>query len=277
MTRRRTLGAVLVLGLVVASCSSDDGGSTATDTENAAPDENYDVTVDVVSHETTQDMWVYAPDADGSWPLIYALHGTGGTGDGLADTATGLASHGYVVFSPTWRSEMDAECGYRYAMTIADQYGGDPELGITGIGHSLGAGVTLVGGLNDAAYAEGGTYDECFSGTPRPSVVVPIAGCHYEYAGEQFPFDPVPHSGRDVDITLVVGTDDTECEPWQSQDATDDLSDVGYDARLVEVEGGNHANVVFFEITDNGWVPVPGDPIGEEVVRIILDAIEAAP
>ncbi len=233
----------------------------------------FEVTTTMVSHETTQDIWVWAPDADGSWPIIYALHGTGGTGDGLATTASKLASHGYVVFSPTWRSEMDAECGYRYALSVAGQYGGDPDLPITSIGHSLGASVILVGGLDDAAYAEGGTYDACFTGGPRPSLLVPIAGCHYEYRGNEFGFDPVPFSGRDVDITLVVGTEDTECDPWQSQDATEVLNDVGYDARLVEVEDGNHANVVFYEIVDDEWVAIPDDPVGEEVVRVILDAL----
>jgi hypothetical protein len=260
--------AIAVVPLALAACSDDNDSSDDNDT--------YEVTTTVVSHETTQDIWVSAPDAEGPWPIIYALHGTGSTGDGLAVTAGELASRGYVVFSPTWRSEMDAECGYRYALSIADQYGGDPDLGIIGIGHSLGASGILSGGLDDAAYAAGGAYDECFTGGPRPSVLVPIAGCHYEWQGNKFGFDPVPFSGRDVDITLVVGNEDTECEPWQSQDATEELNNVGYDARLIEVEGGNHANVVFYEIVDDEWVTVPDDPIGEEVVEIILDAINAS-
>jgi hypothetical protein len=260
------LAAVTTLALSGCSGSGDGDGDADGDT--------FEVTTTMVSHETTQDMWVWAPDADGSWPIVYALHGTDSTGDELATTASMLASHGYVVFSPTWRSEMDGECGYRYALTVADQYGGDPDLGIIGIGHSLGATAILVGGLNDAAYAPGGTYDACFTGGPRPSLVVPIAGCHYEYQGNSFGFDPVPFSGRDVDITLVVGDNDTECEPWQSQDATEALNDAGYNAQLVEVEGGDHANVVFHEIVDDEWVSVPDDPIGEEVVQIILDAID---
>ena len=259
--------AVTVVPFASLACSDDNETSDGNDV--------YEVTTTVVSHETTQDIWVSAPDAEGRWPIIYALHGTDGTGDGLATMAGELARRGYVVFSPTWRSEMDAECGYRYALTIADRYGGDPDLGIAGIGHSAGAGVLLIGGLDDAAYGAGGTYDECFTGGPRPSVLVPISGCHYEYQGNEFDFDPVPFSGRDVDITLVVGNEDTECEPWQSQDATEELDDVGYDAGLIEVDGGNHANVVFHEIVDDEWVTVPDDPVGDDVVNIILDAIEA--
>jgi predicted esterase len=260
--------AIFVVPLALVACSDENDTSDGGDV--------YEVTTAVVSHETTQDIWVSAPDAEGPWPIIYALHGTGGTGDGLAATAGELARHGHVVFSPTWRTEMDAECSYRYALTIADQYGGDPDLGIAGIGHSLGAGVLLIGGLDDAAYAAGGTYDDCFTGGPRPSVLVPIAGCYYEYQDNEFAFDPVAFSGRDVDITLVVGNEDAECEPWQSRDATEKLENVGYDARLTEVDGGNHANVVFYEVVDGEWVTAPDDPIGEEVVEIILDAIEAS-
>ena len=268
MSGRRILRVVMAAGLVVASCSSDDesaGGATS---------EEYDVATDVVSHETTQDIWVYAPDADGSWPIVYAMHGLDGTGDALAITATELARNGYVVFSPTWRTEMDAECGYRYALSIADQYGGDPDLGIAYVGHSLGAQIILIGGLDDAAYAEGGTFDECFTAPPRPSVLVPIAGCYYEFEGEEYPFEPAPHSGRDLDITMVVGTDDAVCEPWQSENATDALVDVGHSVRLVEVDGGDHANTIFYKSVDE-WVPVPDDPVGKEVVDIIVAAIEA--
>jgi len=264
LKRLLAMAAITVVPLGLVGCSDENN------------DDAFEVTTTVVSHETTQDIWVWAPDAEGPWPIVYALHGTDGTGDGLAATAGDLASHGYVVFSPTWRSEMDAECGYRYALSIADQFGGDPDLGITGIGHSLGASANLVGGLDDAAYAAGGTYDECFAGGPRASVLVSIAGCYYQYQGNEFGFDPVPFSGRDVDITLIVGDEDTECEPWQSQDATEELNNVGYDARLVVVEGGNHANVVFFEIIDDEWVAVPDDPVGEEVVEIILEAIDAS-
>ena len=79
-----------------------------------------------------------------------------------------------------------------------------------------------------------------------------------------------------VEIVLVVGTDDTECEPWQSQDATDDLQAAGYDARLVEIDGGNHFTVIFHDFVNNEWLILPGDPTGRQVVDVILEAIEGA-
>ncbi len=236
----------------------------------------FEVTATIVSHETTRDISVWAPDEEGSWPIVYALHGTGGSGQDLALTATELASHGNVVFAPDWDSEQTAECSYRYSLSIAEKYGGDSTQPITYIGHSLGASGILTGGLDDAAYGSGGTYDECFEGGARPSLLVPISGCHYEYQGNHFGFEPVAHSDQGVEIVLVVGTEDTICEPWQSQDATDALLAAGYDARLLEVEGGNHFTVVFHDIVDDVWLTLPDDPVGTEVVQTILDAIEAA-
>ncbi|MGB5566926.1 MAG: hypothetical protein WBN93_11430, partial [Acidimicrobiia bacterium] len=90
------------------------------------------------------------------------------------------------------------------------------------------------------------------------------------------PFDMTGFSNMDADVVLVAGTDDDICELWQSQDATEALQAAGYDARLVEIDGGNHANVVFYEIVDGEWLLRPGDPVGEEVAQVILDAINAA-
>jgi hypothetical protein len=269
-------GATLASSTTTSDTTTTTAASTTTTTVALQGHGPFEVTSTVVSHETTQDIWVWAPDTEGSWPIVYALHGTGGSGEGLAVTATELASHGNVVFAPDWGSEQDAECSYRYSLSIAEEYGGDPTQPITYIGHSLGASTILMGGLDDAAYGPGGTYDACFEGGARPSLLVPISGCHYEYEGNHFEFQPVTHSDQGVEIVLVVGTEDTVCEPWQSKDATDALLAAGYDARLVEVEGGNHFTVIFHDFVDDEWLILPDDPAGAEVVQTILDAIEAA-
>ena len=157
-------------------------------------------------------------DADewGTWPIVFGTHGRGGSGDGLAATAAELASHGVVVFAPTYRStegqhiEQDLECAYRYSMSIAEDYGADLDQPVTSFGHSLGASMALFGGLSEAAYGPGGTYDACFTGVPRSDVIVAVAGCHYQYEGEQYPFDMTGYSNMDADVILVAGTDD-EC------------------------------------------------------------------
>ena len=247
----------------------------------------YETSTTVVSGEYTQKIWVTGPDADdsddwGSWPLVFAWHGLGGTGDGLSTLAEKLASNGVVVFAPTYRTtrieqlEQDAECAYRYALSIAADHGADLDQPITFVGESLGATVALYGGLNEAAYGPEGTYDQCGSGVPRPDVIVPVAGCHFEYDGVESPFDITPFSKQDALITLVVGSDDEVCAPWQSKDAEAALLAAGYDVEYVEIEGGNHNNVAFYEVIDDEWVQLEEDPIGDEVVQAVLDAMEEA-
>ncbi len=236
----------------------------------------------IVSHETTQDISVWAPDAEGSWPVVYLLHGYQGSGQDLVETATGLASQGVVVFAADYRStaeqyiEQDAECGWRYVVSIADEYGGDLDQPITFVGDSMGASLVLEGGLNDAVYGPGGTYDGCFTGAPRPDVIVPIAGCHYGPDGQESEFDLTGWDNLDADLVLVVGEDDVVCPVRQSEEAAAALRSSGYDATLVVVPGGNHNNVVFYDVVDGEWVIVPNDPVGQVVVQTILDAINAA-
>lgn len=242
-----------------------------------------EVTTTVVSHETTQEIWVFAPEGEGPWPVVFTFHGQGGTGDGLADTARNLASRGLLVFSPSYRStepqsvEQDLVCAYRYGLSIAEDYGGDLDLPVTYFGHSFGGQMALLGGLNEAAYGPGGTYDACFEGVDRPDIIVSVAACYYENPeGGQYPFDTSGFSNTDADLLLIGGIDDQVCEIWQTQDASDALQAAGYSTEPVEINGGNHANVVFYEVVDGEWVERPDDPIGHDVVQLTADAIEAA-
>lgn len=73
-----------------------------------------------------------------------------------------------------------------------------------------------------------------------------------------------------------MGSDDEVCRPWQSQDAAATLAGAGYDVTLEELDGGDHANVIYFEDLGDEWVRVEDDPVGSEVVQIILDAIDEA-
>ncbi len=268
MNRTSTLA--LVILVLIAGCSSSDPATL-------------EVTTSVVSHETTQDIWVFAPDGDGPWPVVFTYHGQGGTGDGLAATAESLASQGLLVFSPSYRStepqhlEQDLECAYRYGLSIAEEYGGDLDQPVTYFGHSFGGQMVLLGGLSEAAYGPGGTYDGCFDGAPRPDVIVSVTGCHYEAPdGHQYPFDTTGFSNFDADVVLIGGPDDEVCEVWQSQDAAEALQAAGYSTELMEIDGGNHANVVFYEVIDGEWVVVLDDPVGHEVVQLTIDAIDAA-
>jgi hypothetical protein len=75
--------AVLVSGLLLSSCGDSGSG-----------DGGFRVTSEVVSHEGAKDMLVFAPDAQGRWPVIVAFHGVGGSPDDMAEMATRLAGEG---------------------------------------------------------------------------------------------------------------------------------------------------------------------------------------
>ena len=71
------------------------------------------VTSQVVSDATTQDVNVYAPQTEGTWPMVVALHGVGGSGQDMGELATRLARAGTVVFAPTYRSDLTTVDGPR--------------------------------------------------------------------------------------------------------------------------------------------------------------------
>lgn len=279
--RVRPFVVILVTLLVVAGCSSDD--------EAEAP---FAVSEAVVSHETTQDISVFAPEEEGSWPVVYMIHGYDGIRQDLAETASRLASQGMVVFVADYRStdapgtqEQDLECGYRYARSIAAEYGGDLDQPVTFVGYSLGASWALGIGVGETFFGPGGDFGgACFTGASRPDVVVAIAGCHYEVDGQpvlpiiDLMVEKTATAKLDGDLVLVAGAGDEFCSPWQSEDATKAVQAAGYNAIVVVIPAGNHSNVIFKGHVEGEpeWVTVPDDPVGQEVVQIILDAIETA-
>lgn len=236
----------------------------------------------VMSHETTQDISMWAPEKEGSWPVVVAFPGLSGDRSRWDITGPALASQGVVVFATDYRErqyhEQDGECAYRFALTVAEEYGGDLDQPVTMVGHSNGATMVLFGGLTEAIYGPGGMYDACFTGTTRPDLIVAISGCHYEFQGQTTGFDAgwPGRANLEADIVLIAGTDDEVCEAWQSRDAAESLRSAGYNVDLVEIAGANHWTVLFHDLVDGDVVAVPDEPAGDQVVQAILEAISAA-
>jgi dienelactone hydrolase len=266
--------AVLVGGLLMSSCGGDSGSE----------DGGFHVTSEVVSHEATKDMLVVAPDAEGRWPVIVAFHGIGGTGQDMAEIATRLAREGSVVFAPTYgtdittqegidRAAVDAECGYRFARSIAAEYGGDLDQPVTFVGWSLGASTALGIGLTEEIDPTG-EFVSCFGHVPRPDIIVAISGCHYE--GGQLDFvDTEAWGNKEADIVLLAGEKDTNCPPWETEDAAAEMRSAGYEVNLSMLDGADHFAPVFHDLQDGQFVVVANDPAGERTVEVILDAIAA--
>jgi dienelactone hydrolase len=266
--------AVLVGGLLLSSCATDSGS------ENG----EFHLTSEVVSHEASKDMLVFAPDAEGPWPVVVAFHGIGGTGQDMAEIATRLAREGSVVFVPTYetdittqegvdRAAVDAECGYRFARSIAAEYGGDLDQPVTFVGWSLGASAALAVGLTEEIDPTG-EFVSCFDQVPRPDNIVAISGCHYE-GGQLDLVDTEAWGNKEADIFLLAGEMDTNCPAWETEEAAAEMRSAGYEVDLLMLDGADHFAPVFHDLQDGESVVISNDPAGERTVEMILDAIAA--
>jgi len=247
----------------------------------------------------TQEIVVWAPDAEGAWPVVMFLAGWEGKGIHYAQTAEMLAGQGVVVFAPDYRAQdiatadwknpyRDAECAYRHIRTVASDYGGDIEQPITISGHSLGASVAMAIVLYESEFGPNGNFDSCPGQVPRPDQVVPVAGCHLKSGvdGREFPFSPNAQgwAHHDAPIHLVAGSDDTVCEPWQSEEANATLAADGYEnVELTVIDAADHFDVVFMGYEGDNewyepggeWYAKPNDPGGIAAVQAILNTIIA--
>jgi dienelactone hydrolase len=252
-------------------------------------DSDYEVTSSVVSHETTQDILVFEPQAEGSWPVVFVWHGIDGSGEDMTEIATRLAREGHVVFVPTYRSDVttneglletvvDFECGYRFARSIAAEHGGDLDEPVTFVGWSMGATLALQGGLTEEIDPSGEVVS-CFTEVPPADVIVAISGCHYDFDFDEGAvvdfFDPTSWGNEDAHVVLIAGDADTNCPPRHSEDAAAELSSAGYDSELVMLQGTDHFAPVFHDFVDGKMIAANDDPAGEKTVEVTLDAIAA--
>lgn len=311
---RRLFLLALSAALVAGGCSEADGAaseetasttstptttassttSTAAPTTTTLPLEGhgpYGVTTTMVSDKTTPDIWVYAPDSAGSWPVVYAIPGDGGDARRDLDVmATELARRGYVVFATDWDPtgsvesfEWQHECGYRFSREKAAEFGGDLDQPVTMVGFSAGTTAVLYHALGESEWGPDGRWspsvafavdgDECFSGAPRPDVLVGIAGCH---TTNGFPSAVKAWENTDADYVFVTGSDDEICDTAQSETAASYLRRNGYDVTVIEIPDASHGELVFHDL-NNDWAELPpDDPRGQQTVRIIIDTIDAA-
>jgi dienelactone hydrolase len=267
--RRQVSATIAVVAVGIAGCGNGDSGPP------------YPVAIDEVSHETTQEMAVFAPDTDGSWPVVFLYHGAGDTWENVAELAEQVAEQGRVVIAITYRSndrtggtraeiEPDTECGYRYGRSIADDYGGDLDQPVTAVGHSLGATVITNLTLMEDLYGPDGAFDACFDGAPRPDAIVSVAGCHRSNG-----LGSLSYKNEDATVDLIATSDDQNCPVVESEYALDWFTDHGYDATLQIMGDANHFSPIFHDKVEGEWILLPDHPAGLETVQVILNAGEA--
>jgi dienelactone hydrolase len=263
---------VVVLALLTAACGSGGGG-------DAAPG----VREQVVSDPTTQDILVFRPAGGGPWPIVMAFHGSDGDAQQMAELGRRLADAGLLVFAPDVRTDVsteqgivdvanDSECAYRYARTVARDFGGGLDLPVTFVGWSFGANFALQGGL-DEQLDPSRQYISCFTDVPRPDVVVALSGCHYEFQGRPSTLlDPDEWGNPGAHLVLAAGADDTVCPAWQSEKLAAALRTRGYAVQHEVLRGADHFAPVFLAAGDGGTVPAPQAAAGDRTVLLITTA-----
>jgi dienelactone hydrolase len=248
-------------------------------------DDELTVTSQVVPDPTTPELRVLAPDGEGPWPVVVALHGFEGTGQDMVELGTRLAKAGVVVFVPTYNTDVstaegmtetgdDIGCAYEVARRIAPEYGGDLSQPVTALGWSLGADLVVLGGLGPTDSSTG----RCPGELPDPDVVVALSGCYYEFEGNPVTwFDDLTGWGnKSADVHLVGGDNDTTCPASQTERLATSLRTEGYDVSATQLSSANHGAPIFHDERDGQWQVITDDPAGEQTVDIILDAISTA-
>jgi dienelactone hydrolase len=249
-------------------------------------DDQLTVTSQVVSDPTTPELRVLAPDGEGPWPVVVALHGFGGTGQDMVELGTRLAQAGVVVFVPTYNTDLstpdgltragdDVGCAYEVARRIAPEYGGDLSQPVTAVGWSLGADLVVLGVLGPPTDSSTG---RCPGELPRPEVVVALSGCYYEFEGNPVSWfdDLTGWSNKSADVHLVGGDNDTTCPASQTERIATSLRTGGYDVAVTQLSSANHGAPIFHDERDGQWEVITDHPAGEQAVEIILDAITTA-
>ena len=263
---------VIVLALLTAACGNG-GGDAARG-----------VREQVVSDPTTQDILVFRPDGEGSWPIVMAYHGLGGDAHQMTELGRRLAAAGLLVFAPDVRTDVsteqgivdaanDSECAYRYARTVARDFGGGLGLPVTFVGWSFGANFALQGGL-DEQLDPSRQYISCFTDVPRPDVVVALSGCHYEFQGRPSTLlDPDEWGNPGAHLVLAAGADDAVCPAGQSEKLAAALRTRGYAVQYEVLQEADHFAPVFLAAGDGGTVPAPQAAAGDRTVQLITTAV----
>ncbi len=282
---RRVLGVVGSLLLVAALVGCGADGDEAASAPSLEP--MFEVAEETISHDATQQVLVFSPEAEGPWPVVHLFTDSYGSGIMVAELARTLAAQGVVVFAPDYRadnwggptaeSDSDLVCAWRYGNSVAAQYGGDVEQSVTLVGWGDGADQALELGLRGDANSE----EQCFTAAPDPGAVAAIAPCRNRVTG----FDPSDWTNTEARVVLRGGSRDRLCPRANAEYGAEQLQAAGFDATLTTIDGGDHGNLVFRafgQISGAGardpdfqTAYDPGNPRGMQVAQTVLDAIDA--
>ena len=189
------------------------------------------VTSQVISPPTTPELRVLAPDGDGPWPVVVALHGFGGTGQDMVELGTRLASG--------WRRRLCADLQHRPQHTggpddepsddlVVRLPGGSPHRSRvrrrpdpTGHRGRLVARGRFRGPRRPSDPPPTAAPVAAPGKCPDPEVVVALSGCYYEFDGDPVTWfdDLTGWSNKTADVHLVDGDNDATCPAVTDREA----------------------------------------------------------
>ncbi len=240
----------------------------------------FEVAEETISHDSTQEISVFSPEAEGSWPVVHLFTHAFGDRVFVAELARTLAGQGVVVFAPDYRSTWpdgpgregvsDLVCSWRFGNSVASQYGGDVEQSVTLVGWEHGANQALEFGLRGDATSE----EQCFTAAPDPVAVVGIGPCISRVIG----FDPSGWSNKGARVVLILpGRQHPYCPKSGAEYGAEQLQSAGFDAALTTIDGANQFSLILHkipnELGNNAADYDPGNPAGIRVVQMVLDTI----
>lgn len=221
---------------------------------------------------------LYAPDGDGSWPVVVFFYGGGwdsGSRDLYGWVGQALAAQGFVVALPDYRivPEVhfpafveDAAAATAHVVRIAAEHGGDPaRLGVSG--HSAGAHLALMIALDERYMAAAGAPDaiRAAAGLSGPYEFLPFDVAASVNAFGQWP-DPVETQpitfarGDAPPVWLGHGVRDRTVHAEDSELLAQAIQDAGGQAELALYPDLDHAaTLAAFSPLFRGRAPVLAD------------------
>ncbi len=289
---------------------AQEGTGGSVEQEGAATNDGHEVTVTEVDapSEMMSDVTLYAPEADGSWPVTVLFAGWDSSRSTLDPLARALAAEGVVVATTETGSDEEVlageyECSQRLAVLSAWEHGGDPDAPIAVGGHDMGAGMALMASAFDPFYslATGALLDCGLEGEddlPPMDLVIGLGGVWTPGECDGMSGDGLEAQDSRADVSdgfaayvawadsnplvpilMAHGTDDPVCSIEVARAAADELEANGHPVELLVFEGGGHAGGMLFLDDENDAAAASADPDaaeGREVVTAIVAALSAA-
>ena len=239
--KRKTRASLFRDASVLASISSAPAPVLDAETVESAPYAVRTVVVSLydASRDRTIDVTVYAPDADGEFPLVVMVHGYAAAASDYETLDTELAAAGFVVAAPDFprssRAVTTSPSRDIVGQATDVSFVLDQLLNLqtvpTEVFGSISDGPVAVMGHSDGGVTAAGVAFNSAAADPRIGAAVVMSGGAFGFSGSWFTGETTPA------LLAIHGTAD-EVNPYASSESLYD--EAAGSKMLVAVDGGSH-------------------------------------